>query len=135
MDHTWTATIDSAGGSGYAQHVRARHHELCADEPESSGGSDQGPNPYELLLAGLGSCTSITLQMYAQRKGWELGSVRVVLTHRSGEDGDRGSIHRTITIGGDLTDEQRQRLLEVAGKTPVTRTLLAGVDITSELSA
>jgi putative redox protein len=125
-----TVTVESV--SGYAQKIAAGHHALTSDEPASRGGTDTGPNPYGLLLAALGACTSITLRMYAERKGWELGSVQVALRHlKSAEGGDE--IERDLTFGAALTDEQRGRLAEIADKTPVTKTLAAGISIRTRL--
>ena len=125
-----TATVESA--SGYGQQIESGGHPLTADEPASRGGTNTGPSPYGLLLAALGACTSITLRMYADRKGWELGSVRVALRHlKTAEGGDE--IERDLTFGAPLTDEQRVRLTEIAGKSPVTKTLTAGVSIRTRL--
>ena len=96
----------------YVQQIDARQHRLSADEGESLGGSDSGPNPYELLLSGLGACTSITLRMYAERKGWELGEIQVGL-HFYRDDAGKEYIDRTLTCSGELSEEQRQRLLPV----------------------
>ena len=133
MSHTTIVLVDSRDGQAWAHEITAGHHHLVADEPRSNGGADEGPNPYQLLLSALGACTAITLGMYAQHKGWDLGHVRVRLDHRKDDDG-RDHVERTISIGAPLTDEQRERLLDIAGKTPVTKTLRAGVDITSHLS-
>jgi putative redox protein len=112
----------------YAQQIVSGHHRLTADEPTALGGSDSGASPYELLLASLGACTSITLRMYAGRKGWELGKITVGLRYTAGDD-QKGHIDRRLSFAKPLTAEQTQRLLEIAGKTPVTRTLMAGVTI------
>jgi putative redox protein len=112
----------------YAQQIASGHHRLTADEPIARGGSDSGASPYELLLASLGACTSITLRMYAGRKDWELGKITVGLRYTAA-DGQKGHIDRRLSFSKPLTAEQTQRLLEIAGKTPVTRTLLAGVNI------
>lgn len=117
----------------YTQQIASGHHRLTADEPAALGGGDTGPSPYELLLASLGACTSITLRMYAGRKEWELGKITVGLRY-SHVEGERGRIDRRISFSKPLAVEQRQRLLEIAGKTPVTRTLLAGLDIDTSLA-
>ncbi len=119
--------IDNA--AGYATAVRAGRHKLNADEPASRGGTDTGPSPYELLLAGLGACTAITLRMYADRKGWQLGTIHVDLElHKDGE-GDTGRIARVVSFSATLQPEQKARLAEIAEKTPVTRTIKAGATI------
>ncbi|MDP9013448.1 MAG: OsmC family protein [Pseudomonadota bacterium] len=112
----------------YAQQIVSGHHRLTADEPVARGGSDSGAAPYELLLASLGACTSITLRMYAGRKGWELGKITVGLRYTVSED-QKGHIDRRLSFSKPLTAEQSQRLLEIAGKTPVTLTLMAGITI------
>ena len=112
----------------YAQQIASGHHRLTSDEPLERGGSDSGSTPTELLLASLGACTSITLRMYAGRKGWELGKITVGLRFTTGAD-EKGHIDRRLSFSKPLTAEQTQRLLEIADKTPVTRTLLAGVNI------
>lgn len=111
----------------YAQDIRIRKHSLVADEPEGRGGADAGPRPYELLLSALGACTSITLRMYAEKKGWDIGSIAVTL--RFVKDGDVDRIQRTLRFSKNLEAEQRSRLLEIAGKTPVTKTILHGTAI------
>jgi putative redox protein len=103
-------------------------HRLTADEPIARGGSDSGASPHELLLASLGACTSITLRMYAGRKEWELGKITVGLRYTAGDD-QKGHIDRRLSFSKPLTAEQTQRLLEIAAKTPVTRSLMAGVTI------
>ncbi|MAX55828.1 MAG: osmotically inducible protein C [Alcanivoracaceae bacterium] len=115
----------------YQQAIQARHHQLSADEGAGMGGDDQGPNPYELLLSGLGACTSITLRMYAERKGWTLGDIHVDLHFYRDEDGGE-HIERTLYCSGDLAPEQRERLLDIAGKTPVTRTVLQGTPVATQ---
>ena len=119
----------------YQQRVCAGQHEWLSDEPESMGGSDAGPAPFDFLMAALGSCTSITLRMYAERKQIDLKKISVELAHEKTEvDGVlRDHIQRRIHLEGNLSAEQRQRLLEIANKCPIFRTLSQPVLISSEV--
>src|ERR1700676_611444 len=117
--------------SGYAQKIRAAGHDLTSDEPTTSGGTGTGPTPYNLLLAALGACTSITLRMYGDRKGWTLGEIKIDLSFS--RDGDVDLIERELRFSAPLTEEQRARLLEIAGKTPVTKTLQKGIRIDTQI--
>src|SRR5690349_15170885 len=119
-------TVGWAGGT-FAQDVEVAGHHLRADEELEKGGEDSGAAPHELLLAALGSCTAMTLKVYAERKGWPLKDVRVTLNGATGESGL--AITRELTIEGDLSLEQRQRLLEIADKCPVHRSLVGEVTI------
>lgn len=125
--HATTVSVEETGQGLYTQSIKAGHHSLAADEPKDIGGLDLGPAPYEILLAALGACTSMTLRMYADRKKWELKKVTVQLTHKkqAGTDGKpTDMITRDITVEGNLDGEQRQRLLEIANKCPVHKTLM-----------
>jgi putative redox protein len=116
----------------YVQAIETGGHRLTADEPKENGGEDTGPSPFGLLLSSLGACTSATLRMYAERKGWELGAIRVRLSlERTREGGDH--ITRQISFGASLSDEQKQRLAEIAEKTPVTKTLRQGATLTTHV--
>ncbi len=129
--------------TGFLQHIQARHLVFSSDEPVDKGGTDVGPNPYELLLASLGACTSMTLKLYAGRKKWPLESVRVTLRHdrihaQDCEDCDKETgmidvIYKKLELGGVLDEEQRERLLEISARCPVHRTLLNEMKIRSEL--
>jgi putative redox protein len=117
--------------AGYRGEIRAGRHRFVADEGPDVGGDDVGPSPYQLLLSGLVQCSAATLRMYANRKGWGLGEIKVrARLLRTGDGATKVErIERTIEITGDLSDEQRARLAEIADRTPVTRTLRAGLTI------
>lgn len=127
----------------YTQRITFSHHTLTADEPENVGGDDAGPGPYEYLLMSLGACTSMTIRMYAQRKQLPLKRVLVRLHHHKihiedcgdceTREGKVDEIMREIILEGDLTNEQRQRLLEIADRCPVHRTLTSEIKIRSKL--
>jgi putative redox protein len=129
--------------SGFAQQILAGGHALTADEPIDSGGTDIGPPPYDLLLAALGACTSMTVGMYARRKSWPLESVTVRLRHSrihaadcaacESEDGLLDRIERDLEFIGALNDEQRAKLLEISNKCPVHQTLSSEIDIQTRL--
>ena len=123
----------SSGTAKYEQHIRVRGHELIADEPAAQGGADAGASPYGLLASALAACTSITLRMYADRKGWTLGTIEVGLRMLKAKDG-RERIEREIRVGAPLTEEQRARLGEIAEKTPVTKTIRRGTPITTVIA-
>lgn len=137
-----TVTVTETGTGTYTQQITAGHHRLLADEPQPIG-DDAGPSPYDLLLAALGACTSMTLRMYANRKGWPLEQVRVTLRHsrihaedcaqRETTNGLIDHIDRDIELVGDLDDTQRQRLLGIANRCPVHQTLTSEVDIATSL--
>jgi putative redox protein len=120
----------------YQQEILIGQHRLLADEPESVGGDDAGPSPMALLMGALGTCTSATLRMYAERKGIPLQTISVSLEHdRIEVDGvSRERIVRTITLAGDLSAEQRERLLEIANRCPMHRTLTQPLVIASRLA-
>lgn len=137
-------TIVSESGKGtFTQEIKIGSHVLIADEPIANGGTDTGPSPYDFLLAGLGSCTSMTLRMYAELKKIPLKKVVVRLHHekihvQDCEDCENNNsridhINRQIELQGDLTEEQRKKLLEIAEKCPVHRTLTSKILITTEL--
>lgn len=133
--------VRSAGN--LRQEITAGSHRFYADEPIPAGGEDAGPNPYELLLAALGACTSMTLFMYARRKGWPLEDVEVRLSHhrdyaRDCQDcADQNVridvIDRRIALKGELDEAQKLRLLEIAEKCPVHRTLTGTIKINDTL--
>lgn len=126
-----SVVVATREGHPFTQDIRVGELQLQADEPTAVGGEALGPTPHELVLAGLGACKSMTMKMYATRKGWPLASVRVELTGAHVDGVYR--IHATLTIEGDLTDEQRQRLREIADRCPVHRTLTGEIAIASEL--
>ncbi|MBI2760963.1 MAG: OsmC family protein [Chloroflexi bacterium] len=128
----------------YTHSLVAGTHAYYADEPEQDGGDDLGPTPYELLLWALGACTSMTLLMYARRKGWPLADVSVHLRHNRHYAEDCANceaptarierIEREIVLIGDLTDDQRARLLDIAARCPVHRTITSDVQIVDRLT-
>jgi putative redox protein len=103
--------------------VEIRQHMLVADEPEDHGGDDSGPSPQELLAASLASCTAVTMAMYAQRKGWEIGEVAVDVDYEPAQRGSPTRFKMDIQMPKELSEEQRERLLQIGAKCPVHRTL------------
>ena len=127
-------TARAQTGTGkFGQLITIGDHSLLADEPSASGGNDTGPAPHEFLLIGLCACTSMTVKMYADRKGWPLRSIDVQATGHH-DDAKAFIIERTIHLEGDLDAEQRARLLEIAEKCPVHKTLVGEIKIESKLT-
>jgi putative redox protein len=135
--------VASGPGVGFVTRLRSGRHRQTADEPPRVGGTDMGPTPYDYLLAGLGACTNMTIRMYARKKAWPLEGVDVRLTHERvhGKDceacdtkeGKVDQITKTVTVYGDgLTEEQKQRLVEIGERCPVHRTLTSETRIVSE---
>jgi uncharacterized OsmC-like protein/pimeloyl-ACP methyl ester carboxylesterase len=138
--------VSEADPEGFLQDIAAGPHHLRADEPEAYGGTNRGLSPYGLVAAGLGACTSMTIRMYARRKNWPLSHVSVDVSHekvhaqdcsdcaRNGSGARIDRFHRRITLEGDLDDDQRARLREIADRCPVHRTLEGKVLIETELT-
>jgi uncharacterized OsmC-like protein len=135
--------IVEGSAAGFAQSITVGRHHLPADEPVEAGGTDSGPSPYDLLLSALGSCTSMTLGIYARRKQWPLESVLVRLRHSrvyatdcaecETKEGSLDRIEVEIQLVGELTEEQRIKLLEISHKCPVYRTLVSEIHIQTRL--
>ncbi|MBU6374269.1 MAG: OsmC family protein [Alphaproteobacteria bacterium] len=119
-------------GAKWRTEIATGRHTLVADEPAALEGADAGPAPYDLLCASLAACTSITLRMYAARKGWPLAGIEVDVHFTKGETAS--SIERVLTLAGDLDADQRARLADIAERTPVTLTLKQGVAIGTRLA-
>ena len=138
------SVVVRGSAAGFAQEIHAGRHRLTADEPASAGGTDAGPSPYDLLLAALGACTSMTVSMYARRKEWPLEEVTVHLRHSKihaadcaeceTREGRVDRIERVIGLEGGLDDAARAKLLEIANKCPVHRTLHGEVVIPTRLA-
>ncbi len=103
--------------------VEMGHHSIVADEPEHEGGGDAGPTPQELLAASLASCTAITIEMYADRKGWEIGDVSVDVTYEPAQRGSPTRFSMVVNLPKELPEEQRERLMQIGAKCPVHRVL------------
>jgi putative redox protein len=137
------ADVKESGRGKFAVEITVGPNAFAADEPEGLGGNDLGPRPHELLLAGLGACTAMTLRMYADRKGIPLKRVSVHLGRRKiksadcpdcvSKDGEVEEMTREITLEGDLDAETRQRLLDIANKCPVHKTLTGEIKIRTSL--
>ena len=129
----------TTGATRYLHEISVGDHHLQADEPVSVGGGDAAPTPYELMLGALGSCTAITVQMFAERRRWPLEKVRVQLTHAKSHAQDcvnceaasarLDRVEVVIELHGSLTEEQRRKLLDVAEHCPLHRTLAAGIEM------
>jgi putative redox protein len=110
-------------GGGFSHEVAIREHQVTADEPKDQGGSDEGPSPQELLAASLASCTAVTIEMYAKRKGWEIGDVEVDVNYEPAQKGSPTKFTMAVRLPKELPDEQSERLMQIAAKCPVHRTL------------
>ena len=127
---------------GFAQSVQIGSFQIITDEPASYGGTDTGPSPYDLILAALGSCTSMTIGLYARKRGWPVEKISVSLWHTKihakdcddceTKDGKIDRIEMEVHLDGGLTDEQRAKLVEVAGKCPVHQTLTSEINIKTQ---
>ena len=131
--------IVRGGATGFAQEIEIASHRLKGDEPVAFGGTDSGPSPYDFLLAALGTCTSMTISLFARRKGWPLDNVTVSLHHSKihatdcadceTKEGKIDRIEREIELTGALTPEQRAKLMEMADRCPVHQTLTSEINI------
>jgi len=128
------------GAQGFVQEITAGRHHLVADEPVGAGGADRGPGPYDLLMAALGACMSMTIALYARTRNWPLETVAIRLTHSRiyardcadcmvRDDTMLDRINTEVQLTGALTTEQERKLMEVAHKCPVHRTLMSQIDI------
>ena len=139
-----SVVVVTGAASSFAQEIIAGKHRLVSDEPVDMEGTDTGPDNYELLLASLGSCTSMTVAVYARRKQWPLTRVTVNLKHYKidaadceeceTKQGQIDRIEREVVLEGTLSDEQRTRLLEIANKCPIHKTLRSEINIQTRLS-
>jgi putative redox protein len=107
----------------FKHEIEIREHEVLSDEPEETGGDDAGPSPQELLAASLASCTAITMEMYAQRKSWDIGDVEVAVDYEPAQRGSPTRFQMEVRLPKELPEEQRERLMQIAAKCPVHRTL------------
>jgi len=140
---THKEVVTYTGLNAFTTEVKAGNHSLLADEPISVGGDDLGPTPYDFLMTALGTCTGMTIRMYANRKKWPVEGIRVHLSHErvysddkhhvEHKDGKVDQIERQIEFEGDLTDKQKQRLMQIADRCPVHRTLHSDIIIKTEL--
>ena len=126
--------VTSASAPQWRVDLEVGTHHLVADEPTNMAGGDAGPTPFGLLLCSLAACTATTLRIYAGRKGWQLATIEVNVVYDIA-DGERTSIFRTITVPSTVTDDQRDRLADVAERTPVTLAIRAGTPITTSMRA
>jgi putative redox protein len=115
-------------------HVEMGRHRLTADEPEDQGGTDQGPSPQELLAASLASCSAVTLEMYANRKGWDVGEVIVDVDYEPAHRGSPTKFTLDVQLPKELPEEQREKLLQIVAKCPVHRTLEGEVMFDEQVS-
>lgn len=119
--------------SGFRHEVEIRSHEVVVDEQTDNGGSDEGPDPQEMLAASLASCTAITIEMYAKRKGWQIGDVQVAVDYEPAQRGSPTKFNLVLKLPKELPEEQRERLMQIAAKCPVHRTLEGEVMFNEEL--
>ena len=126
--------VTGASAPQWRVELRAGAHQLVADEPAANGGGDSGPSPFGLLLSGLAACTAMTLRMYAEHKGWTLAGIEVDVRYDIA-DNDEAAIERTITLPTDLPTEQRDRLADIAERTPVTLAVRGGTPITTVIKS
>jgi putative redox protein len=117
------ATAHRSANTTFTHSVDIRNHKLVVDESKDVGGDDDGPSPQELLAASLASCTAITMEMYAKRKGWDIGTVEVAVEYTPAERGCPTKFSLDLRLPAGCTDEQRERLQVIAAKCPVHRTL------------
>ena len=122
----------SIGTTNYRTDIVTGHHKLVADEGPGLGGKDVGPGPYELLTSALAACTAITLRMYAERKKWPVTTVHADV--HFARAGDKQHIDRVLTIEGEIDQEQKKRMADIAERTPVTLTLKGGLEIRTKLA-
>ncbi len=127
-----TATARRQNGS-YKHRVTVRGHTLTVDEPEDEGGEDAGPDPQEMLAVSLSSCVAITVEMYATRKGWNIGDVECEVEYEPAQRGSPTKFHLTLRLPKELPEDQRDRLMQIAAKCPVHRTLEGEVMFEEEL--
>ena len=120
------------GCTNYSTVIRSGNHNLMADEPPERGGMDAGPRPTDLLLSALAACTCITLRMYAERKSWAINAVHVAVAAARAADKTL-TVERVLTFDGTLSDEQKNRLADIAERTPVTVALKSGAAIQTRL--
>ena len=113
----------SRNGGKFRHEVKAGKHETIVDEPKDQGGDDTGPNPQELLAASLAACTAITMEMYAERKGWDIGEVVVDVDYEPAQRGSPTKFEMVARLPKELPEEQREKLMTIAAKCPVHRTL------------
>ncbi|MFL5848296.1 MAG: OsmC family protein [Solirubrobacteraceae bacterium] len=116
------ATARRENGS-YKHEIDIREHHVVSDEPEENGGEDSGPSPQELLAASLASCTAITMEMYAQRKGWDIGDLVVDVNYEPAQRGSPTKFQMAVKLPKELPEEQREKMMQIAAKCPVHRTL------------
>ena len=120
----------------YFAEAKIRNHFVVIDEPVKSGGGDTGPTPVEYLLTAIGSCVSITLRMYAERKGWDVGKIKVIVSQKEEltSEGIKKSLMEDISFEKEITDEQKAKLLVIAGKCPVAKMVKGETVIESKIN-
>lgn len=130
-----TSSTVTLSNRNYLAEAKMRNHFVTIDEPVAQGGDDNGPTPVEYLLTSIGGCVSITLRMYAERKGWDVGKITVNVYQKEEltSEGIKKSLAEEISFENEITDEQRVKLLRIAGKCPVAKMVKGETPITSEI--